>query len=196
VILNGRDFVRAWASERASAFQLVLRPRASAAVVGAEARRMLGDQSALTVETAAERQRRHYASTADALSRLSEIRTIVLIAAVLAIGAAMGGLLLQRRPRLARLRLDGLSTREVQAALAIEVSVLVGTAAGIGAAAGLLGQVLLDRALTTITGFPVDASVSIGAAAVAAALVTVSALGLVAVSGAVAARVAPAVGDG
>lgn len=196
VILNGRDFVRAWASERASAFQLVLRPRASAAVVGVEARRMLGDQSALTVETATERQRRHYASTAEALSRLSEIRTIVLIAAVLAIGAALGGLLLQRRPRLARLRLDGISAREVQAALAIEVSVLVGTAAGIGAAAGLVGQVLLDRALTTITGFPVDASVSVGAAAVAAALVTVSAVGLVGISGAVAARVAPAIGDG
>jgi putative ABC transport system permease protein len=193
VILDADDYARGWDSTAASAYQLTVSPGASPAPVSAVAQKALGgERSPLTVETAHEREQRHYASTRDALARLTQIRTLILVAAVLAMAAALIGLIWQRRPRLARLKIDGFSDAELRRALVIEALVLVGGGAFLGAALGLYGQVLLDRALGTITGFPVFVSVGVAGAAVGAALVTVAAVAIVSVPGTVAARVTAA----
>jgi putative ABC transport system permease protein len=192
VILDGADYVRAWDSAAPSALQLTLAPGTRPAAVRAEAQRALGPRSPLVVATAAERERRHDASTRQALSRLSQIRTLVLVAAVLAIAAALGGLMWERRPRIARLKLDGFTDAEVRRALTIEALILVGDGAVLGAALGLYGQALLDRALASITGFPVDFSVGIDGAVLGAVAVTAAAVLLVALPGALAARADPA----
>jgi putative ABC transport system permease protein len=190
VILNADDYARAWGSAAASAYQLTVSAGASSERVSAAARLALGGVSApLVVETAHEREERHYASTRDALARLTQIRTLVLVAAVLAMAAALVGLIWQRRPRLARLKVDGFSDAEVRRALVVEALVLVGGGALLGAALGLYGQVLLDRALSAITGFPVFVSVGVVGAIIGAALVTVAAVLIVSVPGTVAARV-------
>lgn len=197
VIMNAGDYARGWASAAASVYQLTIAPGASSARVSAAARKALGGAgAALAIETAREREQRHYASTRDALARLSQIRTLVLAAAVLAMGAALIGLMWQRRPRLARLKVDGFSDAEVQRALVVEALVLVGGGAVLGAALGLYGQLLLDRALSAITGFPVFVSVGVASAIAGAALVTVAAVALVSVPGAAAARVGAAASPG
>jgi putative ABC transport system permease protein len=190
MILNADDYAHGWGSAASSAYQLTVAPGASAARVSAAVRNALGGaDSPLAVETAGEREQRHYASTRGALARLTQIRTVVLVAAILAMAAALIGLIWQRRPRLARLKLDGFSDAEVRRALVLEALVLAGGGALLGATLGLYGQVLLDRALSTITGFPVFVSVDVVGALVGAALVTLGAVAIVSVPGAAAARV-------
>ena len=53
------------------------------------------------VETTGERERRHYELAAQGLSRLTQIRLLVLIAAVLAVAGAMGSMIWQRRDLIA-----------------------------------------------------------------------------------------------
>ena len=48
--------------------------------------------------------------TRQGLERLSQIATLILVAAVMAMAAAMGAMIWQRRPRLAKLKLEGFPT--------------------------------------------------------------------------------------
>ncbi len=73
------------------------------------------------------------------LSRLTQIITLVLVAAVLAMGAAMGAAIWQRRPRLAGMKVDGYSDVELWRALLCECSA-AGSGCSIGALFGLYGQ--------------------------------------------------------
>ena len=60
------------------------------------------------------------------LSRLSQIRSLVLIAAVLAMAAAMGAMIWQRRLRLADMKVDGFSRVVLWRALLWESAILLG----------------------------------------------------------------------
>src|ERR1700748_1139115 len=84
LMMNADDYARAWASNAPSAYQLELIPGASLARVKKEAEATVGPESGMRVETAAQRERLHYAQASQGLSRLSQIRSLVLIAAVLA----------------------------------------------------------------------------------------------------------------
>jgi putative ABC transport system permease protein len=193
MILNADDYAHAWGSADLSAYHLVLAPAARPEVVQRAVMRVLGPGSAFAVETAAERERRHYGTTRDALARLTQIRTLVLVAAVLAMATAMGGMIWQRRPRFASLKVDGFTDREVWRGLVLESTVLLGAACLLGAVFGLYGQAVLSRALATITGFPLVFSVGALVAVGSFALVTVIAVAMIAIPGYLAARVSPAV---
>ncbi|HWY18532.1 MAG TPA: ABC transporter permease [Solirubrobacteraceae bacterium] len=193
IVLNAEDYARAWASEDPSAYHVELAADASAAVVSAEIRRALGPQSGLQVTTAAQRQRLHYAQATQGLSRLTQIRTLVLIAVVLAMSAAMGAAIWQRRVRLADMKIDGFDRGVLWRALLLESVVLLGAGCSIGALFGIGGQLLLSRALTVISGFPVVRSVGALVAIVSFVLVTAVAVAIVAVPGYIAARVRPAI---
>ncbi len=93
MILDADDYARAWGSADLSADHLLLAPGARPGVVQRAVARTLGADSPFAVETGAEREQRHYASTRAALARLTQIRTLVLVAAVLAMATAMGGAL-------------------------------------------------------------------------------------------------------
>jgi putative ABC transport system permease protein len=194
VIMNADDYARAWGSDDPSAYELDLTAGASVAAVSREARRALGSLSGLRVETALQRERLHYSQAAQGLSRLSQIRSLVLIAAVLAMAAAMGAMIWQRRARLADMKVDGFSRVVLWRALLWESSLLLGTGCALGAVFGLYGQLLLSRALSAVTGFPVIESVPLVAAIGSFALITAVAVVIVAVPGYVAARVRPTVG--
>lgn len=193
IILNADDYAHAWGSQDLSAYHLVLDPSARPETVQRDVVGVLGPDSAFAVETAAEREQRHYATTRDALARLTQIRTLVLVAAVLAMATAMGGMIWQRRPRFAGLKVDGFSDREVWRGLVLESAVLLGAACLLGAVFGLYGQVVLSRALATITGFPLIFSVGALVAAGSFALVTLIAVAMIAIPGYLAARVSPSV---
>jgi putative ABC transport system permease protein len=194
IVLNADDYARAWGSRQPSALQVQLTAGASPAAVSREVKQALGSNSALRVETLAEREHLHYGTAAQGLSRLTQIRTLVLIAAVLAMAAAMGAMIWQRRMRLADMKVDGFSRVVLWRSLVWESVILLGFGCALGAAFGVYGQVLLSRALSVVTGFPLIESSPLATAGESFALITAVAVGMVAVPGYVAARVRPSVG--
>jgi putative ABC transport system permease protein len=193
IVMNGRDYERAWGSGAASAYQLQLAPGASPPAVADQARRALGPHSGLTVETREQRMARYLASTHQSLARLMQIRLLVLIAAVLAMAAAMGAMIWQRRPRLADMKVDGFRKGVLWRALLIESALLLGAGCSIGAIFGIYGQTLLSHTLASVTGFPVILSVGAGVAIASFLLVTAVAVSIVAIPGYLAARVRPSI---
>jgi putative ABC transport system permease protein len=130
------------------------------------------------------------------LVRLRQISSLMLITAVIAMAAAMVGLLWQQRAGVARQKLDGHRTAVMWRALAVESGVLIGTGCFFGAVASLLGQVLCSRGLQWISGFPIDPSVRLGISATTFAAATVVAVLVVAAPGYLVARVDPSLRTG
>ncbi len=218
LILNADDYARAWGSADPSAYQLQLAPGVSPAAVSRAAGRVLertvtsatnashklgshvvtgesGEPTPLRAETVTARERLHEAQAAQGLSRLTQIRTLVLIAAVLAMAAAMGAMIWQRRGRLADMKVDGFSRLVLWRALLWESAILLGVGCAVGAVFGLYGQLLLTRALSVVNGFPVIEGSPLPAALGSFALITAVAVVIVALPGYFAARVRPAVGS-
>jgi putative ABC transport system permease protein len=192
IIMNATDYARAWASAAVSGYGLTLAPGSSIARLSAALRRTLGPGSALTVETAAEHEARGHEASRQGLAELTQIASLVLIAAVLAMGTAMGAMIWQRRRRLADMKVDGFSRGVLWRALLIESAVLLGGGCAIGAALGLFGQLLLSHALAVVTGFPVLYSIGALQAVGTCGLVTLVALATLVLPGYLAARVRPA----
>jgi putative ABC transport system permease protein len=191
VILNSADYARAWGSRAISAYQLALKPGLTPDQGRAAVQTALGARSPLRVETAAQRDHRERVASRGGLARLRQISSLMLIAAVIAMGAAMAGLLWQQRSGVARQKLDGHPTTTMWGSLAIESGVLFGTGCLLGAAASLLGQLLFSRGLQSISGFPVVATARPLISATSFALVTAIALLAVAAPGYLVARVRP-----
>jgi putative ABC transport system permease protein len=189
VLMNATDYARAQGSDYASAYNLLLAPAASTARVEAEVRSALGSGSGLAVQRAAARAAGLRAVSRQGLTRLSQIATLILIAAVLAMAAAMGAMVWQRRPRLAKLKLEGFSPAELWRTVLLESAILLGVGCLSGALAGLLGQQLLDRALSHVINYPVVPSVALLPALVSLGLVTAAAVAIVSAPGWLASRV-------
>jgi len=193
VIINANNYAQAWESQDASAYEIDTTPGASVGGVAREIQRVLGPASGLHVQTAAQRERQQRTASRQGLQRLTQISTLVLIAAVLAMAAAMGNMIWQRRARLAGLKLDGYSDLAVWRALLLESILIVGLGCTIGAIFGLYGQLLGSRAILSVTGFPVEFSFSFLLALGSLALVTAVAVTITAIPGYFAARVRPMV---
>jgi putative ABC transport system permease protein len=112
---------------------------------------------------------------------------------VLAMAAAIGNMVWQRRPRLAKLKLEGFPRAELWRTVLLESVLLLGVGCLTGAVFGLYGQQLLDRALANVINFPVVHSVAALPALLSLAIVTAAAAVIVAIPGYFAAGVAPAV---
>jgi putative ABC transport system permease protein len=194
VVTSGLNFVRGWGSGAPGALGVSVEPGARPARVAAAVRRTLGPESQLRVETARERTRRQEATARAGLSRLSQIKALVLFSSALAMAASMAGLIWQRRPVFAALKLHGLGEGELWRALLLEGAMLLGVGCLAGAAFGLIGQVLLDQGLKTITGFPVVYETVWATAAQVLVLLTGAAVAVLAVPGWVAVRVRPSAG--
>jgi putative ABC transport system permease protein len=193
IIINAADYAHAWGSTDVSGYGLTLDPRVPLRRISAELRSTLGPQSALVAETASQRERRGHLTSRQGLAGLSQISSLVLAAAVLAMAAAMGAMIWQRRRRLADMKVDGFGRGILWRALLIESALLLGGGCLAGALLGLYGQLLLTRALAVVTGFPVGGSVGALIAASNLGIVTVVALAILAVPGYLAACVRPAI---
>jgi putative ABC transport system permease protein len=195
IVMNAEAFARAWGSEEASAYSVLLAPGVPQQQGKREIEGVLGPPSAsgLTVETAEEHASLQRALSRQGLERLTQIATLILIAAVLAMAAAMGNMVWQRRPRLAKLKLEGFPRAELWRTILLESLLLLGVGCFSGAAFGLYGQKLLDKALANVINFPVVYSFGGYVALTSLALVTAAAVAIVAVPGYLAAGVSPAV---
>jgi putative ABC transport system permease protein len=193
IILGSADYVRAWANNDPSAYYVKLAAGVPAAQGRRKVQRALGSASGLGVETARERELRQRSASRQGLQRLTQISWLVLIAAVLAMGAAMGSMIWQRRLHLADMKVDGFRRGELWRALLLESTLLLGAGCSIGAAFGIYGQLLLSHALATVTGFPVVFSAEVSTALSSFVIVTTAAVVIVAIPGHAAARVRPAI---
>ncbi len=153
--------------------------------------RVLGPASGLEVSTANEREASIDALTSEGLGQLGEISTLLVIAAILALAAALTSAIWQRRVSLAALRLSGVRANRLRLILGIESALILGAGCVTGAVAGIYGQAIIDGYLAHVTGFPV-ASPGAGFRPLEIfALVIVVVLAIVAVPGWIASRVSP-----
>jgi putative ABC transport system permease protein len=189
VIISADQFARAWGSDAPSAFNVLLAPHADAARVEREIRRLLGGASGLSVQSASAHEAEQNRLSRQGLQRLTQIATLILAVAVLAMAAAISSMLWQRRPRLAKLKLEGFASGLLWRTVLLESVLLAAIGSVAGAVAGLIGQRLLDQALSHVLNFPVERSVVLLPALVSVAIVTAAALAILAVAGFSAVRV-------
>jgi putative ABC transport system permease protein len=191
IVINASDFRTAWASSDVSALQLLLRPRGSPAETANAAARVLRASGGLAIETAGQREQRFRTNARQGLNRLTQIATLVLVAAALALATAMGGVIWSRRPRLVTLKLTGFDDGAVWRSLVLESAIVLGIGCSIGALFGLYGQWMLTRWLTISTGFPTRYEAAGWLALSTFAGITVVAVAIAALPGYAAARVPP-----
>jgi putative ABC transport system permease protein len=113
----------------------------------------------------------------------------MLITAALAVAAVIAAMMWQRRPRLAKLKLEGFSPALLWRIIVLESVLLVGVGSLAGGVLALLGQRLLDQALRHVVNYPVEVSIGIEPVLESIALVTLAAVAIVALPGLFAVRV-------
>jgi putative ABC transport system permease protein len=188
IVLNSGDYARAWGSTASSAVTIDTMPGASLLKVKAEVARALGPRSGLAVQTAGERESEWKRISHHGLARLTEIARLVLGAAIIAMAGVIASMIWQRRERIASIRRQGFTRWEGWRIMLLESVILLFTGSSIGAAFGLYGQLLLSHALTSVTGFPLVVGFAPLIALTTVAIVSASALAIVAVPGYFAAR--------
>ncbi len=193
ITMSAAGYAEAWGSTDASAYNVLLDPGVTDARAAGEITRALGPASGLSVQSTQAHADEQNALSRQSLQRLSEIATLILVVAVLAMAAAIGNMLWQRRPRLAKLKLEGFPRAELWSTILVESLLLLAVGCITGAIFGLYGQQLLDRALANVVNFPVVYSVALFSAIVSLAVVTAAALLIIAIPGYLAAGVPPAV---
>lgn len=194
IVIPAPAYARAWGSGAIGSLGIRVADGASPAGTAASVRSILGPRSALRVETAVERTRRVRATSRAGLARLDQIAALVLISSVLAMAASMAGVVWQRRPLFAALKLHGLGEGELWRALLLETALLIGAGCLAGALFGLVGQLLLDQGLRAITGFPVVYEVAWAAALATTLSVSLAAAAILSLPGWSAVRVRPQAG--
>jgi putative ABC transport system permease protein len=195
IVMNADDYAHAWNSHDVSAYQITFKPEVPARLGLLEVKSAMEPNTALVAQSSARHKQNDIAAQRQGLARLTQIAVLVLVAAALAMAAAMGAMLWQRRPRLAGMKVDGFAQGELWRALLWESAMLLGTGCSIGAVFGLYGQLVLGHALVSVTGFPVVFSIGLPVAAVSLAIVTAIALAVIALPGYLAVQVKPALQD-
>ena len=193
MIMSATDYAQAWESSDPSADEIQAKPGTAITALRSELRRALGVGVGLAVETSSERRRRHDEIGAQGLSRLTQIRLLVLIAAVLAVTVAMGSMVWQRRELIAFMKVDGYSRTVLWRWLLCESAVLLVTGCSIGAVFGIYGEFLGSRFLASVTGFPIVFQLQALSALLNLALVSLVAVAVTALPGYLVARVPPRV---
>jgi putative ABC transport system permease protein len=189
IVINASDYAAAWGSSAASALEIDLAPGVSPVQGRRQVIRALGPGSGLAVQSAAERESEWKTLSRQGLARLTQIATLVLIAAILAMAGVMTSMISQRRERIAYIKRQGFTRGLLWRVLFFESAVLLGAGCSIGAVFGLYGQLLISHALATVTGFPITIGVGVLIAITSFAVVCVAALAIVAVPGYLAVRV-------
>jgi putative ABC transport system permease protein len=155
VFLGSGDYRRLWRSNLPTALGVDVVAGADVGHVRLQAQSVLGPHSGLRAVSAAQREKEIDALTSEGLGQLGEISTMLLIAAILAMAAALTSAIWQRRASLAALRLSGVRPRRLRAILAVEAGLMLSAGCLVGALAGVYGQLVIDAYLAHITGFPV-----------------------------------------
>jgi len=177
VIMSADRYRHDWLDPQPSALELRLKPGSDPVAARRAAQRALGPGTALRAQTTPERDVQFRALARDGLVRLSQIALMLTIAAALSLAAGMVAAIWQRRTSLAVLRISGHLPGELWRVLLLETTLVLGTGALAGLAAGAAGHRLLARWLADSTGYP--APFALGAAQIALVLVGILGTALV-----------------
>jgi putative ABC transport system permease protein len=159
IVLDGADYSKLWRTAAPSALGVELVRGASAPTVRDAIERSLGPASGLEVLTARERAASIDSSASEGLGQLGDIAKLLLLAAILAMLAALGSSIWQRRVSLAALRLEGAEPSRLRRLLLVEVLLMLSAGCLTGAVAGVYGEFVIDGYLRHVTGFPVASGV-------------------------------------
>lgn len=155
ILMSTANYSRAWDSTTPSALGVDLRPGANPSGVRGEIERTLGPRNGLEVLTSKARETAIDTSASEGLGQLEEISGLLVAAAILAMAAALGSSIWQRRASLAEMRLEGGPQRQVALVLLVETALMLSAGCLTGAVLGIYGQAVIDRYLKQVTGFPV-----------------------------------------
>jgi putative ABC transport system permease protein len=191
VILSTADYSRLWHTQAPTALEVGLRPGVSPAAGRTAVAAALRPWPGLGVQTLGERQAQYAADSRQGLHALSEISSLLLIAAALAVASALSAALWQRRARLASLKIQGYETGQLWRAMLLESTIVLGVGCVIGAGAGVYGHALATRWLRLTTAFPAPFAIGLERVFLTLALLGMIAIAVISLPGLAAAR-APA----
>jgi putative ABC transport system permease protein len=152
IVMNANEHARLWSSTTASELAVTLKPGIPVSAGKQAVENALPHGSALVVKSDSERRAEVSAVLGSTISRLNDTTIVVLIATVISVIALMVAAIWQRRGRLNSLMADGMSTGQFARLIGYESGSLLLSGCVIGAAAGLLGQYLIDGWLHQTTG--------------------------------------------
>jgi putative ABC transport system permease protein len=194
VLMSIVDYRRAWGVVAPTAIGVDLLPGTGVQSVRRAVERTLG--GGVEALTPGARAAKTSAVGREGLSKLSDISTLLLLAAILAVAAALTSAIWQRRASLAGLKLSGAQPGRLWRILLTEAALMLAAACLTGALAGIYGQVVIDSYLRHVTGFPVARIAADWRPFEIFALVAAVVLAIVAVPGWLASRVSPALALG
>ena len=192
IFMSTADFSRAWGTTSPSVLAVHPATGFSPEHVRREIVQALGSNSGLEVLTAHERQARIDALTGEGLSQLGIVSTLLILAAILALAAALTSSIHQRRSALASLRLSGAPSSRLRRVLLAEATLILGAGCVAGALAGFYGQFIIDAYLRHVTGFPVASAGASARPFEIFVIVLLASLAAVAMPGWLASNVSPA----
>ena len=155
ILMSTAEYSRAWGTSAPSALGVELTRGADGAAVRNAIGRALGPRNGLEVALAGDREAKIDASASEGLSQLGEIATLLVVAAILAMIAALGSSIWQQRVSLAGLRLEGTKPSRLARVLLMEAVLMLSAGCLAGTLAGAFGQIVIDGYLRQVTGFPV-----------------------------------------
>jgi len=183
IVISSRDYTRAFATNAPTGLGVQPKPGANPEQVAAAIRTRLGAASGLEVLAAPARQARIDSTASEGLGQLGQISTMLIIAAILAMSAALGSAIWQRRSSLAALRLAGVRPSRLRRVLLAESALMLGAGCLTGAIIGIYGEHAIDEYLRQVTGFPVAALAPSGRPLEVLAVVLALTLAIVAIPG-------------
>jgi putative ABC transport system permease protein len=192
--ISTSDYGRYWQTGDPAAIEVNLKPGVTPMQGRRAVRAALVSQPGLTVQTRAQREAEFDGTVRQSVRTLGEISTVLLMAAAVAVALALSAAIWQRRRRLAALKTQGFTSRQLWRTLLIEGTLVLGVGCADGAMLGIYGHALAGRWLKLTTGFPAPFSLGEIGLLLTIALLGGIALSVIAVPGLSAARVSPEVG--
>jgi putative ABC transport system permease protein len=194
VLMNTADYSRLWATSAPSAFAVDFAPGTNIAQARHAVAVSLGAASGLEAITATTWEDRFDTLAGEGLGQLGNISTLLVLAAILAMAAALGSSIWQRRVSLAELLLEGAPRSRLRLVLLTESILMLGAGCMAGAVGGAYGQFVIDSYLKHVTGFPVTGIATAARPLEMLALVIAAVVVLVSLPGWFASQVRPALG--
>jgi putative ABC transport system permease protein len=191
IILDRADYRRHWGVSDPTALEIDLRPGTSPRTVIPSLQAALGPGNGLDVQSSSARAREADGLAREGLDRLTQIALLLTAAAVLAMTAAIGASIWERRPSLASLRIQSFRPAQLRIVLLWESGLVVATGSLVGGVAGLYGHALIDLYLRTMTGFPTQFSAAVTEGLLVMGGIVGATVALLAGPGVIASRVPP-----
>ena len=155
VVMTAADYAQAWGTTQVTALLVKTQAGSNPQLMRGEVQRALDPRNGLEVLSTRERETKIIGVAHEGLAQLATIATLLILASILAMAAALASAIWQRRSSLAALKLSGAKPARLRRLLLLESALTLSVGAITGAAWGIYGQVALDGYLTNTTGFPV-----------------------------------------